>query len=91
VGPAAGMGQVGLQVVDQYDYLKFIVRSKDDSDCMSTCYDFCCEYIRLIYEHYLGRSYDFASKSYLKKPCILRKMFGKLDVHCNSIVTLALS
>ena len=49
-------------------------------------------YSKLIYKHYLQRSYDFARKSYLRKA--LRssyKIFGKLDAHRKSIVTLALS
>ena len=31
------------------------------------CLDFYLEYRKLMYEHYLRRSYDFASELYLRK------------------------
>jgi len=49
-----------------YDYLKFIVRLSYDSDLKHAMISF-LEYHKLIYEHYLWRSYNFASKSYLRK------------------------
>jgi len=50
-----------------YDYRKFVVRSTYDSDLKSTKINFFYEYRRLICEHCLRQSYDFASESYLRK------------------------
>ena len=46
--------------------MKFIVRSTYDSDYNYDVLRFLFGYHKLIHEHYLRRSYDFASESYLK-------------------------
>ena len=45
-----------------------------------------------IFKHYLRRSCDLSKKNPAwEKPCVLRKMFGKLGVHRKSIISSALS
>jgi len=49
-----------------YDYLNFIIRLNYDGE-LQCVEDFCQEYRKLIYEHYLRQSYDFANKLYARK------------------------
>ena len=70
--------------------IPFIVRLTYDSDLKRAEIDL-RNITSLIDEHYLGRYYDFARESYLRKSCVLRKTFCKLDVRRKFIITLALS
>jgi len=68
----------------------FIVRLTYDSDLKRAKIDL-RNITSLTDEHYLRRYYDFARESYLRKSCVLRKTFCKLDVRRKFIITLALS
>ena len=70
--------------------IPFIVRLTYDSDLKRAKIDL-RNITSLIDEHYLRRYYDFARESYLRKSCVLRKTFCKLDVRRKFIITLALS
>ena len=70
--------------------IPFIVRLTYDSDLKRAKIDL-RNITSLIDEHYLRRYYDFARESYLRKSCVLRKTFCKLDVRRKLIITLALS